>query len=179
MAPKLITAEELPELSPPHKSTELVRGVMVVRELPGARHGYVAQSLAWRIGQHVHERHLGYVFAAETGFKIFSNPDTVRAPDVSFVRAHRLTGPLPAGYLDIAPDLVVEVLSPSDRKRKVAEKVADWLEAGTELVWVIDPEKRAAEVHRPNAPTLVLQHTSVLSAEAILPNFSCPLPEIL
>src|SRR3990172_3882680 len=97
---------------------------------------------------HVDERGLGEVLAAETGFKLASNPDTVRAPDVAFIRSDRLPDPPPAGYAEVAPDLVVEVLSPNDRPGKVLAKVADWLSAGNSLVWVVDPARLSARVYR-------------------------------
>src|SRR5204863_137465 len=83
---------------------------------------------------------------AETGFTLSRGPDTVRAPDIAFVRRERLPDPIPVGFPDLAPDLVVEVLSPGERAGEILAKVADWLSAGTRLVWVVDPERRLARV---------------------------------
>ena len=137
--PSLLTAEELLYLTEPDKQTELLRGTLIVREPPGYQHGVVALKVARLIANHVHDHGLGTVVAAETGFKLFSNPDTVRAPDAAFIRQGRAPEPALDGYPALAPDLVVEVVSPSDRAGEVQAKVSDWLTAGSRLVWVIDP----------------------------------------
>src|SRR5687768_8101299 len=109
-----VTADELLHLNLPNKRTELVRGVLIVREPAGYRHGEAALMLTLAIGNFVQAHGLGRVLAAETGFKLESNPDTVRAPDVSFVRRDREPSSK-RGYPAMAPDLAVEVLSPDDR----------------------------------------------------------------
>jgi Uma2 family endonuclease len=167
------TADELLHLHMPGKCVELVRGVLVVREPPGFLHGAVAARLANVITNHVNEQNLGLVLAAETGFKIASDPDTVRAPDVSFVRADRVPRPLPSGYPALAPDLAVEVLSPNDRPGEVLAKVGDWLNAGAALVWVVDPVARRARVYRANGSEVLLGDDGVLEGEEVLPGFSC------
>src|SRR5437867_6825052 len=136
-----MTADELLRVQIPDKHVELVRGVLVVREPAGLRHGRVAMELARRLKNHVDAHRLGKVYAAETGFALAREPDTVRAPDIAFIRGNRLPDPEPAGFPDLAPDLVVEVLSPGARPGEVLAKVADWLSAGTRLVWVIDPAR--------------------------------------
>ena len=115
----------------------------------GNEHGKIAMSVAWRLAQHVEAHGLGAVYAAETGFRLASDPDTVRAPDAAFVCQARLdaVGAV-AGYWPGAPDLVVEVVSPGDRYGEVAEKVADWLAAGTQMVVVVEPQQRTVAVHR-------------------------------
>ena len=98
----------------------------------GGAHGNVAMTIGMFIAAHVRERQLGRAFAAETGFVLARNPDTVRAPDASFVSYDRLAqGELPSGYIEMAPDLAVEVTSPSDSARDVQEKADAWLAAGT------------------------------------------------
>lgn len=97
-----------------------------MREPAGYLHGAVAARLGKLLSNHVDDRGLGLVLAAETGFKLASDPDTVRAPDVAFIRKERLPNPPPSGYAELAPDLVVEVLSPDDRPGAVLAKVADW-----------------------------------------------------
>lgn len=148
---------------------------MVVREPPGYRHGRVAARLAKILMDHVDERDLGEVVAAETGFKLASDPDTVRAPDVAFIRRDRLPDPPPAGFAELAPDLVVEVLSPNDRPGEVLAKVADWLNAGSVLVWVVDPARRSARVYRADGSEVLVPEDGVLDGEGILPGFACPL----
>ena len=179
MPATLMTAEELLHTSIPDKRTELVRGVLVVREPPGGRHGSVTMNLALRLGNHVEREGAGQVFAAETGFALARGPDTVRAPDIAFVRRERLPEPIPVGFPEFAPHLVVEVLSPGDRPGEILAKVADWLSAGTRLVWVVDPERRLARVYRPDGSETIVPADGVLDGEDVLPGFSCPLASIL
>lgn len=175
----LVTADELPWLQPPDKRTELVRGHMLVREPAGFYHGNAAMVIAARLHAFVRQQGLGLVVAAETGFKLFANPDTVRAADAAYVRRERVPDPLPRGFAAFAPDLVVEVRSPNDGAGEVADKVADWLRAGTRLVWVIDPDRRVAQVHRLDGTTSHLATGEALDGEDVLPGFSCPLSEVL
>ena len=109
------------------------------------------------------------MYAAETGFKIASNPDTVRAPDVAFISTAGL-GPAPArSYRPGAPDLAVEVVSPDDTPREVAEQVEDWLRAGATHVWVVSPAPRTVSVHRPAAPVQVFANGDLLAVDDLLP----------
>ena len=108
----LVTAEELRQFDLPDKVTELIRGQLIVREPPGARHGSVAARLTYLLGHFVYRNELGMVFAQDTGFKIQSDPDTVRAPDVAFVRRARATEIPESGYAPFAPDLAAEIVSP-------------------------------------------------------------------
>lgn len=175
----LLTAEDLVRLQPRNKRTELVRGRMIVREPAGFRHGDVAMTLAVRMHAFARAKRLGRVLAAETGFKLFTNPDTVRAPDVAFVRAERIPDLLPRGFAPFAPDLAVEVLSPDDRPGEVLAKVGDWLSAGTPLVWVIDPDRRQARVYRADGSVTLVHDSDVLDGEGVLPGFTCRVAEIL
>ena len=177
--PALMTAEQLLELNIPNKRTELVRGVLIVREPAGHRHGRVAFELGRRLGNHVAEHQLGAAYAAETGFTLARRPDTVRAPDVALVRRERLPDPEPVGFPELAPDLAVEVLSPGNRPGEVLTKVADWLSAGTRLVWVIDPERRLARVYRGDGTESLVGADQVLDGDDVVPGFSCPLETIL
>ncbi len=176
--PAPMTAEELLELNIPDKRTELVRGVLIVREPAGGRHGRVAFELGRRLGNHVVEHQLGAVYAAETGFTLARRPDTVRAPDVAFVRRERLPDPEPVGFPEFAPDLAVEVLSSGDRPGEVLTKVADWLSAGARLVWVIDPERRLARVYRQDGSESLVSADQVVDGEDVVPGFSCSLETI-
>ncbi len=130
------------------------------------------------MGNHVNDASLGRIYAAETGFKIESDPDTVRAPDVAFVARARLTAPDPEGFFDVAPDLAVEVLSHDDRPGEVLAKVGDWLNAGCRLVWVVDTENRAARVYRVDGSESLLDHGDALGGEDVLPGLSLPLAEL-
>jgi Uma2 family endonuclease len=179
MTTPLMTAEELLDAHVPNNRTELVRGVLIVREPAGGRHGSVTMNLAIQLGIHVQRAGAGQVFAAETGFTLFRNPDTVRAPDVAFVRRERLPEPIPMGFPELAPDLVVEVLSPGDRPGETLAKVGDWLEAGAALIWVLDPERRLARIYRADGTESLLEGDDTLQGEDVLPAFSCPLAAIL
>jgi len=174
--PPLMTAEELLRTSIPDKRTELVRGRLVVREPAGDRHGRVAMNLTLRLGAHVEHAQLGQLFAAETGFAL--TRDTVRAPDIAFIRRERLPE-VTTAFLQIAPDLAVEVLSTGDRAGDVLAKVGDWLEAGARLVWVIEPERRIARVYRPDGTESSLIEGDSLDGEDVVPGFSCLLGSIL
>src|SRR5438034_9910467 len=174
----LMTAEELLAANVTDKRTELVRGVLVVREPAGGRHGRAVMKLAIRLGVHVEREGAGHLFAAETGFTLFRGPDTVRAPDIAFVRRERLPDPIPIGFPELAPDLVVEVLSPNDRPGETLAKVGDWLEAGARLVWLIDPERRIARVYRPDGSESTIAADGQLDGEDVLPGFACSLAGI-
>ena len=174
----LMTAEELLRANISDKRTELVRGRLIVREPAGYQHGAVAMSLSARLYQHIDLTRAGQLLAAETGFTLARNPDTVRAPDIAFVRRERIPAEQ-RGFPEMAPDLAVEVLSPDDRPGETLAKVADWLEAGAALVWVIDPERRVARIYRQDGTESVLAETDALQGEEVLPGFSCSLATVL
>jgi Uma2 family endonuclease len=156
-----------------------VRGRLIVHEPPGGRHGYVAANLAFRLSQHTDLTGAGAVFVGDVGFTLRRAPDTVRGPDVAFVSKDRLPQPIPNSYLELAPDLAVEVLSHTDRPGDLLAKVGDWLDAGARLVWVIDPERRLARVYRADGTESLLDETGRLPGEDVLPGFSCTLAAIL
>lgn len=166
-------------LQPPDKRTELVRGRMIVREPAGFRHGDIAVNITYLITRFVREHDLGRVLAAETGFKLSTNPDTVRAPDVAFVRHERIPNPMPRGYAPFAPDLAVEVLSPDDRPGEILAKVADWLGAGTLLVWVVDPDRRLVRVHEADGSVSEISGSGALEGGDVLPGFRCTLADVM
>ncbi len=173
-----ITADELLRTPIPDKRVELVRGVLQVREPAGWRHGLVAMSLGIELGAYAKRTGAGGVCAAETGFKLATDPDTVRAPDVAFVTRDRMPPSGTTAYLALAPDLVVEVLSPDDRPGEVLAKVADWLSAGTRLVWVVDPERCLARIYRHDGSEDVVTGADALDGEDVLPGFACSLEAI-
>lgn len=177
--PAFLTADELLHVRIPNKRIELVRGVLMVREPPGGRHGRIAMNVALQLANHVRAHQLGVVYAAETGFTLARHPDTVRAPDVAFVRRERLPTPEPVGFPDLAPDLVVEVLSPGDHSGDILAKIADWLSAGTRLVWVIDPDRQVARVYRQDGSEAIVTTEQALDGEDAVPGFSCRLGEML
>ena len=173
------TAEELFELPDDGMRHELVEGELRTMTPAGGEHGRVSLRLGARILEHVEEHDLGAAFAAETGFVLNRGPDTVRAPDVAFVCGDRLQAAPSWGFPELAPDLVVEVVSPSDRASEVASKAAMWLDAGVRLVWVVDPQARLAAVHHPGGLVTVLREDGVLDGEDVLPRFRLPLASVL
>ncbi len=173
-----LTARDVERLSFPGKQVELVRGQLVVREPPGTRHGAIAANLAYHLSDFVRRRRLGIVFAQDTGFKIASDPDTVRAPDVAFVRRGPADRIPPRGYAELAPDLLAEILSPDDRPAEVLAKIADWLAVGTSLVWLVDPERLEVRVYRADGSLSVLREHDSLDGEDVLPAFSCALAQV-
>lgn len=174
-----MTADELLHLQMPSKRTELVRGQLIVREPAGYVHGYVAARLTSVLASYVEVRALGRVVAAETGFKIASNPDTVRAPDVAFISREWVPDPPPRGFAELAPDLAVEVLSPDDRAGDVLAKVAEWLTAGCRAVWVVDPERQYARIYRADGSESLVASDGILEGEDLLPGFMYSLRDVL
>ncbi len=176
MPTEIRTAEQL--LRNPHIGRcELIRGELRMMSPSGARHGLVAGNLFVAIASHVRARGLGRAFAAETGFQICRDPDTVRAPDVAFVKTGRPAAPA-RGFYPGAPDLAVEVLSPDDRPGYVREKVVEWLEAGARAVWVVDPDDRTATVHEPGRKAKRLGEGGILRGGDVLPGFELPVRAI-
>lgn len=178
----LVTADELLDisvrLSVKGQRCELVRGELLKMAPAGARHGRIANTIAFIITDYVRQRDLGAVFAAETGFIIQRHPDTVRAPDVAFVSKERLQGEVPPGYMGIVPDFVVEVVSPNDSASAVQAKVEDWMRAGTRLVWVVYPETRSVAVYRSLQDAQVLSSAETLGAAPIFDDFSVPVGDL-
>jgi Uma2 family endonuclease len=170
-----MTAEELFELPDDGMRHELVEGELRTMAPAGFDHGRLALRIGARILDHVEQHRLGEVLAAETGFVLGRAPDTVRAPDAAFVAADRVPERGRRGFAELAPDLVVEVVSPSDRASEVAEKAAMWLDAGVRLVWIVDPQARLAAVHHPGGLVTVLREDGVLDGEDVLPGFRLPL----
>lgn len=175
--PALLRANDLLHPDIPERA-ELVRGVLVVREPPGFNHGAIVVRLASLLHDYVQSHNLGLVVAGDAGFHLASDPDTVRGADVAFVRRERLPDPPPVAFAAFAPDLAVEILSPSDRPGAVLAKVADYLSGGTRLIWVIDPMRRTARIYHEDGAELVIGERDALDGGSVLPGFSCPLDSI-
>ncbi len=174
-----MTAEELLEYRNEPYRQELIGGRLYEMEPPGAMHGVVAARMGALLSAHVMRHGLGETFSAETGFHIRADPDTVRAPDASFVTRERIdaTG-IPAGYWPGAPDLAIEVVSPSDRGPQVEAKALDWIAAGCRAVVVVDPVTRSAVIYRSGAPAGRLGESEVLDLDDVVPGFAPPLAEL-
>ena len=173
-----ITGEDFFQMSDTHWC-ELVRGRIVPMSPAGGKHGELALAIGSLLRTYVKSRRIGKVYAAETGIYIRRNPDTVRAPDAMFVSNERLARITdPAKFLDVAPDLAVEVLSPNDTWTDIETKIAEYLAIGVHLVWVIDPDPQTITVYRPNGERTRLSLSDTLSGEDVLPGFSVPVAEI-
>jgi Uma2 family endonuclease len=175
----LITADELLQTPDDGYRYELVKGELRQMAPAGGEHGVTAMKVSIPLGFYVEEKDLGVVCAAETGFQIASNPDTVRAPDLAFVSKARIPhSGIPKGYWPFAPDLAVEVISPNDRYTEVEEKVLEWLEAGTKAVIVMNPRNRTVTVYNSLTEVAVLKQSDVLTLGDVVPGFSCPISKL-
>ena len=168
-----VTAEELARIPDDDRRHELVRGRLIEMSPPGFRHGAIAVSLASLLASHVRSADLGRV-VVEAGFKLTGDPDTVRGPDVAFVRRERLDGSLgPEGFFHGAPDLAVEIASTGGTASELRQKIREYLQAGARLVWVLQPDARTVIVHRPGASPETVGPEDVLDGEDVVPGFSC------
>jgi Uma2 family endonuclease len=176
---RVVTAEQLLAMPDDGFRYELVRGEL--RKMPpaGSEHGYVALNIGSLLSQHVRENGLGRAYAAETGFKLASDPDTVRAPDAAFVSRERVeeAGRV-AGYWPGPPDLAVEVVSPGDTHSQVVEKALAWLEAGCRMVLVADPERRTVTVYRSLDDIRIVTEGGTVDGADVVPGWSLPVAEI-
>ncbi len=173
------TAENLAELPNDGQRRELVNGVVRMMSPAGGRHGHVAQRLCRFLANHVEPKGLGLVFAAETGFILARNPDTVRAPDVAFVQQGRIQSPQDLlGFVPLAPDLVAEVISPSDRFSDVEEKSAFWIQSGVRGVLIVDPENRTVRIHRSARQMELLHESDELVVDDIVPGWRLPIADL-
>lgn len=175
----LTTADQL--LRMPHDGCryELVAGELRKMAPAGWEHGDIGGQLEGLLWQHVRKHRLGKVFLAETGFLLASDPDTVRAPDIAFIRKERIPRDRPrAAFWPGAPDLAVEVVSPGDTFSEVVEKVQEWLDAGAMMVWVVDPKRHSVTVYGAPSDIRVLSENDELSGEEVVPGFRCAVREI-
>ncbi|MCG8449958.1 MAG: Uma2 family endonuclease [Pirellulales bacterium] len=178
-AEKITTAEELIQLPRGEFRYELVKGELRMMSPASSEHGAITQNISWRLAKYVHENNLGQTFTAETGFLIEHDPDTVRAPDVSFVSNEQLERHnISAAYYPEAPELAVEVVSPKDTAEEIDSKARCWLGAGTRLVWVIYPKGRTVTVYRSLNNIQVLNEQDSLSGESVVPGFVCAIADL-
>ncbi|NJK80303.1 MAG: Uma2 family endonuclease [Chloroflexaceae bacterium] len=170
----LITADELLQMPDDGIRRELVRGEVIETMPPGGIHGDIALELGMRLRAWARAGGHGYC-GVEAGFRLARNPDTVRGPDVAFVSAARIpaTGIL-VGFWEQAPDLAVEIVSPTETAEEVQAKVTDYLTAGARLVWVIYPRQQQVVAHTPDGVGRTFRTTDTLAQPALLPGFACP-----
>jgi Uma2 family endonuclease len=171
-----ITAEELWAM-PGGEHRELVRGELRTTVPSGFDHGVVVINLSGLVTSHVKQYRLGQV-VMKAGFILARNPDVVRGPDVAFVQVSRIPASgRPVKFWEGAPDLAVEVVSPSDTLEEVEEKVDDYLAAGTRMVWIMNPRRRTITVYRPGSNPVVLREADTLDGQDVLPGFHCGVHE--
>jgi Uma2 family endonuclease len=174
-----LTADELFAMPKDGFRYELVKGELRKMSPAGSEHGAIIVNITVLLGQHVKSNKLGICFGAETGFKIATDPDTVRAPDVAFVASGRVPeSGITKKFWPGAPDLAVEVLSPGDSYEEVDEKVEDWLAAGARAVWIVNPRKRSVTVYRSMSDVKRLSESDELDGGDVVHGFRCKVSEI-
>ncbi len=178
-ARELLTADDLLRLSSEGVRGELIRGALSETMPTGREHGQIVVKLVLRLGNFVEPRKLGILTASDSGVWLERDPDTVREPDVAFFSAEKVPpDERVTGYAEVAPDLVVEIVSPTDRLVAVNDKALMWLRYGVRLVWVVRPEERLVDVQRDGHPAVTLDESGALDGLDVLPGFSCPVREV-
>jgi Uma2 family endonuclease len=173
----LLTGEELAEMGD-IGPCELVEGRLVPMSPTKSTHGATESNFARILGTFVHERDLGQVQVGEVGIYTRRNPDTVRGADLLFISRERLAQATPGSFLDVAPELVVEIMSPTDRWTEVKKKLREYLAIGTKVVLVVDPEEKTVSVHRSLTDVRELAVGDALAIEEVLPSFRVDVAEL-
>lgn len=170
-----MTIDQLPCADFPEKRIEVVDGVVHRMTPASARHGLIGANVLALLLQHARANRLGEVFLSETGFVLRRAPDTLRCPDVAFVSAERLRAHgIPRGMMTVAPDLAVEILSPSDSVAYVERKVRDYFAAGVRMAWLIDDRARTVAIRVPGAADRIAGETDMVDGGDVVPGFKCP-----
>lgn len=174
-----MTIEEYEALEQDEPGYELVEGELKRTPPAGGQSSSMAVGIAAHLWNFVTPRQLGMVFGADGGFVLRRDPDTLLVPDVAFVRTDRLPPESEQErFWRLAPDLVVEVISPSDRVRDVVAKVQRYLDAGVRLVWVVEPRRHSVTVYPANGDSHVLLPGDVLGGGDVLPDFRLPVADV-
>ena len=175
---KLLTAEDLLRLYSKGVRGELIRGVLCETMATGQEHGEAVTAFVYRLMSFVEPRKLGRLTASDSGVRLERDPDTVREPDIAFFSAEKIPpGVRVRGYAEVVPDLVVEIVSPSDSLREVNDKARMWLSYGVSLVWVVHLDSRTVDVHREGGRVSRLTESDILDGEDVLPGFACAVGE--
>ena len=174
-----VTAEQLLRMPDDGCRYELVRGELRKMTPAGWRHAEVAGRLHALLGRHILERNVGKIYGADPGFLVARDPDTVRAPDIAFIRNDHLpVTPPQDAYWPGPPDLAVEVVSPGDTVKEIDDKVQAWLDAGAMMVWVVSPSWHTVTIYRSATRIALLTENDELRGEDVVPGFSCRVAEI-
>ena len=176
VATRLVTVEEFAEM-PLQGVWELVDGEPIELSPAAGRSGWISGNIYRLLARHVWRSQMGWAFPPETGFVLFEDRQTVLSPDAAVVLRNRLAE-LPDSFVPIAPDLAAEVLSPSDRMADALAKIAMYLQAGTPLVWLVNPATRTVVVFRSEMDPVTLGASDILDGGDILPGFSVSVSEI-
>ncbi|MEL7450718.1 MAG: Uma2 family endonuclease [Pseudomonadota bacterium] len=175
---QLLSADDLYRMPDDEYRHELVKGRLISEPPPGVRHGFVEANLCNLLCQYA-RRHDGVVLTGDPAFILQRSPDTVRAPDVAWIKRERyLSLEDESKYFPGAPDLAVEVLSPGNTRKAIAEKVADYLSAGTVLVWVADPKRQAVTIYKAGQAPQVLTGSDLLTAPNLVPDLAVPVSDL-
>jgi Uma2 family endonuclease len=180
-SPIVMSAHELLTYDSHGRRTELVKGTLIVREPVGGAHAGVLFELSVAFGVYLRTTNpvAGRVLVGDPGFWLAHDPDTVRAPDLAFLSTERLEGgKIGEGFLQGVPDLAVEIRSPHDRAGALLQKVGEWLEAGTPLVWVIDPRRKSAQIFHADGTVVLVGPNDALDGTPVLPGFVLPLASL-
>ena len=178
-ATTLLTAADYADLPDLGRPTELVRGEVIEMTSPDFRHGQVCLAIGSELQQFLKRNRLGRAVSNDTGIITERDPDTVRGPDVWYISYDTVPpGPLPPGYLHAVPDIVFEVVSPSDRWSEVLQKVSEYLRAGIPVVCVVDPKTETIHIYFDDEPEQTLTTADTLTFPNQLPGFSVPVQEL-
>jgi Uma2 family endonuclease len=177
---KLLTADEFFERYGDEHNTDLVDGIVVRYPVPGTKHGFVGAKLNRIVGRYLDDHDTGRLFNNDTCIRVKSNPDRVRGADFAYQSCVRFSrdAELPDGIMTVMPELVAEVKSPSDSWPEVMIKVNDYLEAGVNVVLVLDPAKQSVSIHRPNADAETIPTEGTLTIPDLFPGFECPVQKL-
>ena len=175
---RLITADELLRMPDDGNRYELIRGNLKKMPLRGGFHGKLTGFVGGELGAYARANGLSTVYAADTGFLLETDPDLVLAPDVAFIRRERQRLGDTARYIPIAPDLAVEVISPSDRLTQVHEKALEWLAHGVRMVIVVNPRNRTVQVYRSPTDVVTLTEADTLDGGDVVPGWRMAVADI-
>ena len=175
----LLTVDDVERMGSAGERMELIDGVLREKEGVSGRHGEIEAEIFGPLHAHVKRNGLGRVYPSDTQFRILRDPDVIHIPDLAFVRADRLPPEHEReGIMPLAPDLAVEVVSPNDRYVEVIEKVERYHRAGVPLVWLVQPRRRAVEVHPLGQEPRLLREGDTLDGGDVVPGFRLPIADV-
>lgn len=157
---------------------ELVEGEIIKMSPTGEKHGYVEFNLGGELRAFVRQHKLGRISGGETGIFTHRNPDTVRGADIVYISNERYAQRKSSGFLDVAPELVVEIMSPDDRWSDVTKKLEEYFSIGVRLVWVVDPESESVYAYRSPTDVRHFAKNDTLPGDDVLSGFGIAVEEI-